>query len=81
MAKVSCILRHWGAQLIQAYSWERPAILVAGMGRCVGGWGVGEGGKGVEGVYFYFFYFFTFIPVPLSSLFLSFISFLPYSGR
>ena len=33
MAKVLCILRHWGAQLILAYSWVRPAILVAGKGR------------------------------------------------
>ena len=30
---VSCILRHWGVQLILAYSWARPAILVAGKGR------------------------------------------------
>ena len=42
----------------------------------------------VEGECFYFFCFFPFIPVPLSSLFLSFISstissisFLPFSGR
>ena len=27
-AKVSCILRHRGIQLILAYSWVRPAILV-----------------------------------------------------
>ena len=33
MAKVSCILRHWGVQLILAYSWARPAILVAGKGK------------------------------------------------
>ena len=32
-AKVSCISRHWGVQLISAYSWARPAILVAGKGR------------------------------------------------
>ena len=32
-AKVSCILCHRGIQLILAYSWERPAILVAGKGR------------------------------------------------
>ena len=32
MAKVSCILRHWGVQLIFAYSWARPAILVADKG-------------------------------------------------
>ena len=34
-AKVSCILRHRGVQLILAYSWARPAILVAGKGRRV----------------------------------------------
>ena len=33
MAKVSCILRHRGVQLILAYSWARPAILVIGKGR------------------------------------------------
>ena len=33
MAKMSCILRHWGVQLILAYSWARPAILAAGKGR------------------------------------------------
>ena len=27
-AKVSCILRHRGVQLILSYSWVRPAILV-----------------------------------------------------
>ena len=32
-AKVSCILSHRGFQLILAYSWARPAILVAGKGR------------------------------------------------
>ena len=70
VAKVSCILRHRGIQLILAYSWARPAILVAGKGR---------GGM-------FLFCFFTFIPVPLSSLSLSFIStisssFLSFSGR
>ena len=71
--EVSCILRHRGVQLILAYSWARPAILVTGKGR---------------GGCFYFFCFFTFIPAPLSSLYLSFISstisyisFLPFSGR
>ena len=58
-AKVLCILRHLGVQLILAESWARPVILVASKGR---------------GGCFYFFCFFTFIPVPLSSLFLSFIS-------
>ena len=33
LAKVSCILRHRDVQLILAYSWTRPAILVAGNGR------------------------------------------------
>ena len=72
-AKVSCILRHQCVQLILVYSWARPAILVAGKGRRV---------------CFYFFCFFIFIPVPLSSLFFSFISsiissvsFHPFSGR
>ena len=32
-AKVSCIFCHQGVQLILAYSWARPAILVAGKGR------------------------------------------------
>ena len=57
MAKVSCSLRHWGIQLILAYSWARPAILVADKGR--------------GGMFFYFFCLFTFFPVPLSSLSLS----------
>ena len=52
-AKVSCILRHRGVQLILAYSRTRLAILVAGKGR---------------GDCFYFFCFFTFIPVPLFHL-------------
>ena len=30
--KVSCIFCHRGVQLILAYSWARPAILVAGKG-------------------------------------------------
>ena len=57
--------------MILAYSWARPAILVAGKGR---------GGM-------FLFCFFTFIPVPFSSLFHAFISstlssvfFLPFSG-
>ena len=73
VAKVSCILRHWGVQLILAYNWARLVILVAGKGR---------------GECFYFFPFFPFIPVPVFSLSLSFssstvssISFLPFSGR
>ena len=41
-AKVSCILRHRGVQLILAYSWARPAVLKAGMVEvCVCVWGGG----------------------------------------
>ena len=32
VAKVLCILHHRGIQLILAYSWASPAILVAGKG-------------------------------------------------
>ena len=32
MAEVLCFLLHRGVQLILAYSWARPAILVAGKG-------------------------------------------------
>ena len=32
-AKVLCILHHRGVQLILAYSWARPAVLVVGKGR------------------------------------------------
>ena len=59
MAKVLYLLRHLGIQLILAYSWARPVILVAGKGR--------------EGV-FLFFLFLHFHSCLLSSLFLSFIS-------
>ena len=47
LAKVSCILRDQGVQLILAYSWAKPAILVAilvaGKDRGWGGVGGGEG--------------------------------------
>ena len=79
VAKISSILRHLGVQLILAYSWARPDILVAGKDR--GGGGRREG-------YFYFFCFFAFIPAPFSSLpvsfissTISFISLLLFSGR
>ena len=72
MGKVSCILRHLGVQLILAYSWARPAILVAGKGR---------GGM-------FFISSVSVLSCSLSSLFLPFISstissvsFLPFSGR
>ena len=50
-AKVSCILRHQGVQLIFAYSWARPVNLAEGYGR---------------GGMFYFFCFFTFVYFPFS---------------
>ena len=58
-AKVS-ILRPRGVQLILAYSWARPAILVAG--------------KGSGGMFLFLLFLYVFIPVPLSSLSLSLIS-------
>ena len=52
MAKVSCILRDRGVQLMLAYSWARPAILVAG--------------KVSEGIFSVNFHSFSsFFPVPL----------------
>ena len=54
-----CILHHRGVQLILAYSWARPAILVAGKGRVA---------------MFLFLLFLSVIPVPLSSLSVSFMS-------
>ena len=54
--KVLCILRHWGIQLILAYSWERPAILVAGKGR---------GGMFLFLLFLHFHSCFFFISVPL----------------
>ena len=73
MVKVSCILSRRGVQLILAYSWARPAILVAGKGK---------------GEMFLFLLFLHSHSVPLSSLFVFFISatissisFLPFSWR
>ena len=56
VAKVSCILRHLGVQLILAYIWARPAIIVAG--------------KGIEGMFFIssvssLSFLSSFFPVPL----------------
>ena len=73
-AKVSCILRQRGVQLIFAYIWARPAILAEGKGR--------------RGMFlfllFLHFHSFSFLPCPsLSSSLLSptCISLLPFSGR
>ena len=64
VAKVSCILRHRGIQLILAYSWARLAVLVAGKGR---------GEYFISSVSFLSFLF-LFLPCPsLSSTLLSFL--------
>ena len=54
--KVSCILRHWVVQLILAYSWARPATLVAG--KC-------RGGMFLLLLFLHFYSFSPFSPVPL----------------
>ena len=59
-AKVSCILRHWGVQLIRVYSWARPAILVAGKGR---------GGMYLFRLFLHFHSCSSFFTVPLFHLF------------
>ena len=65
-AKVSCISRHQGVQLILAYSWARPAILVAGKIR---------GGMFLFLLFVHFHSSSSFFPVPLmTSLLLSLLS-------
>ena len=64
-AKVLCILHHRGVQLILAYSWARPAILVAGKGR---------GGMFLFLLFLHFHSCSSFFPVPLLSLLLSLLS-------
>ena len=58
-AKVSCILRHRGVQLILAYSWASPAILVEGKGR---------GGMFFFLLFLHFHSCSSFFPVPLLHL-------------
>ena len=58
-AKVLCILHHWGVQLILAYSWARPAILVVGKGR---------GGMFLFLLFLHFLSYSSFFPVPLFHL-------------
>ena len=58
-AKVLCILHHRGVQLILAYSWARPAILVAGKGR---------GGMFLFLLFLHFHSSSSFFPVPLFHL-------------
>ena len=59
-AKVSCILCQRGVQLILAYSWSRPAILVVGKGR---------GGMVLFLLFLLFHSCSSFFPVPLFHLF------------
>ena len=54
-----CILHHWGVQLILAYSWARPAILVVGKGR---------GGMFLFLLFLHFLSCSSFFPVPLFHL-------------
>ena len=56
---VLCILDHWGVQLILAYSWARPAILVVGKGR---------GGMFLFLLFLHFHSCSSFFPVPLFHL-------------
>ena len=58
-SKVLCILHHWGIQLILAYSWARPAILVVGKGR---------GGMFLFLLFLRFLSCSSFFPVPLFHL-------------
>ena len=58
-AKVLCILHHRGVQLILAYSWARPAILLAGKGR---------GGMFLFLLFLHFHSCSSFFPVPLFHL-------------
>ena len=72
-AKVSCTSRHRGVQLILAYSWARPAILVAGKGRR---------GMFLIDLFLHFHSCSSFFPVlSFISSTISSISFLPFSGR
>ena len=67
-AKVLCILHHWGVQLILAYSWARPAILVVGKGR---------GGMFLFLLFLHFHSCSSFFPVPLFHLYSLFYLFSP----
>ena len=67
---MSCILRYQGVKLIQAYSWARPAVLAAGMGRV---------GMFSFLLCLHFHSFSSFSPVPLSSPHLFLLSLLSFS--
>ena len=68
-AKVLCILHHRGIQLILAYSWARPAILVAGKGR---------GGMFLFLLFLHFHSCSSFFPVPRFHLYCLFYLFSPF---
>ena len=72
VAKVSCILRHKGVQLILAYSWARPVVHVEGKGR---------GGMFLFLLFLPFHSCSSFFPVAFISSSISSIYFLPFSGR
>ena len=65
--KMACILCHQGIQLILAYSWARPAILVEGKGRR---------GMFLFLLFLHFHYYSSFFFVPLFNLFYLFSPFL-----
>ena len=69
-AKVLCILHHRGVHLKLAYSWARPAILVAGKGR-------GGSFSSVSSLSFLF----LFLPCSSLHLYYLFYLFFPFSGR
>ena len=72
-AKVSYSFRRRGVQLILAYIWARPAILVAGKGR---------GGMFLFLLFLHFHSSSSFFPVPLYYLFCHlFYLFSSFSGR
>ena len=65
---------------LQAYSWARPAIFVAGNGMRV--WGGGVGGEIFISSVFSLSFIFLFLPCPsLISTTICSISLLPFSGR
>ena len=68
-AKMLCILHHWGVQLILAYSWARPAILIVGKGR---------GGMFLFLLFLHFHSCSSCFPVPLFHLYSLFYLFSPF---
>ena len=72
VANVSSILHHRGVQLILAYSWARPVILVAGKGR---------GGMFLFLLFLHFHSCSSLFPIPLSSPLLSPLSLFSFFGR